>query len=389
MGGKEQVYVQEAFAGNWIAPVGENLNKFEEAIVAATDCGHAAAITSGTAGIHLALLLSGVGPGDYVLCQSLTFCASANPIRYLGAIPVFIGSEPKSWNMCPKALEEAIQACMNGEIKQFAQADCPDYEQLTAKKPKAILPVHLYGMPADMEQISAVADRYAIPVVEDAAEALGASYRGKACGTFGDFGIYSFNGNKIITTSGGGAIVSQDAAKIAHARHLATQARDPAPHYQHTEIGYNYRLSNVSAGIGRGQMEVLSEWVNRRRRNHTFYKEALGKLPGVQFLEEQPNTYANHWLTCMLIDPALSGGVDREAIRLHLEAENIESRPIWKPMHQQPVFASFPYVGDKTADRVFDMGLCLPSGSAMEKEDLERVVQAIQACFQAVAEQAG
>ncbi|EIM78396.1 degt/dnrj/eryc1/strs aminotransferase [Nitritalea halalkaliphila LW7] len=386
MGGNEQLYVQEAFAGNWIAPVGENLNKFEQAIVEATACGHAAAITSGTAGLHLALILSGVGPGDYVLCQSLTFCASANPIRYLGAIPVFIGSEPNSWNMCPKALEEAIQACMTGEIQQFAQADCPDYAQLTAKKPKVILPVHLYGMPADMDQILAVAKRYEIPVVEDAAEALGASYKGQACGTFGDFGIYSFNGNKIITTSGGGAIVSQDAAKIAHARHLATQARDPAPHYQHTEIGYNYRLSNVSAGIGRGQMEVLPEWVNRRRRNHAFYKEALGQLPGIEFLEEQPDTYANHWLTCILLDPASSGGVDRETIRLHLDAQNIESRPIWKPMHQQPVFASFPYVGDETADRVFERGLCLPSGSSMEKEDLERVVEQIIACFQAVSE---
>ncbi|WP_163381087.1 DegT/DnrJ/EryC1/StrS family aminotransferase [Cyclobacterium sp. SYSU L10401] len=367
MGGTEEKYVKEAFDTNWIAPLGPNLDAFERAIEAHTGCGHAAALSSGTAAIHLALILAGVGPGDYVICQSFTFSASANPIRYLGAIPVFVDSEPETWNMCPQALEEAILACRD-------KGCCAGKPAL----PKAILPVHLYGMPAKMDKLCALAQSFEIPVIEDAAEAIGASLNGKSCGSFGDFGIFSFNGNKIITSSGGGALVSQNKEAVAKARFLATQARDPAPHYQHSEIGYNYRLSNVAAGIGRGQMEVLDLRVRQRRENFETYRSELGGIPGLRFLPEPDGTFSNRWLTTLLLDPEQNGGLGREHVRLALEKENMESRPLWKPMHRQPVFRDFPFFGSDCAEECFEKGLCLPSGSNLLARDLERIIETIK-----------
>ncbi|SDZ05884.1 MULTISPECIES: DegT/DnrJ/EryC1/StrS family aminotransferase [Rhodonellum] len=378
MGGKEQVYVDEAFAGNWIAPIGENINQFEKEIESFSDCGHAAALSSGTAAIHLALILLGVKRGDYVICQSLTFCASANPIMYLGAIPIFVDSEPDTWNMCPVALENAIAACMDGTVAKNHPSLMPNNEK---QKPKAIIPVHLYGMPAKMEELMDVASKYNIPIVEDAAEAIGSTLNGKACGTFGQYGVYSFNGNKIITSSGGGALVSIEKENIDRAKFLATQARDDAPHYQHSVIGYNYRLSNVSAGIGRGQMEVLPERVKQRRANFEFYKNSFSHLPGISFLHEGEKVYSNYWLTCMLIDPKLTNGIDNDKIRNFLDGLNIESRPIWKPMHLQPVYDSFPYFGTDIAEKIFEFGLCLPSGSSMSEDDRNRVVDAVLSLF--------
>jgi dTDP-4-amino-4,6-dideoxygalactose transaminase len=378
MGGNEQVYVNEAFAGNWIAPMGENINQFETEIEKFTDCGHAAALSSGTAAIHLALILLGVKRGDYVICQSLTFCATANPIMYLGAIPIFVDSEPDTWNMCPLALEKAIEACLDGTVAENYPTLIPNHK---SQKPKAIIPVHLYGMPAKIDEITAVALKYDIPIVEDAAEAIGSSLDNKACGTFGEFGVYSFNGNKIITTSGGGALVSKNKEFISRSKFLATQARDEAPHYQHSVIGYNYRLSNVSAGIGRGQMEILSERVKQRRANFNFYKRSLAHISGISFLMEREKAFSNYWLTCVLIDPALTNGIDREKIRLYLERLNIESRPIWKPMHLQPVYESFPYFGEDVAEKIFEFGLCLPSGSNMTDLDRNRVSETILSLF--------
>jgi len=360
MSGREQHYIQEAFATNWIAPLGPHVDAFEQEFAATVDASHALALSSGTAALHLALILAGVGPGDEVLVSTLTFSASVNPIVYLGARPIFIDSERTSWNLDPALVVETIE-------RKVAQG-CP---------PKAVIPVHLYGQSVDMEPIISVCDRHAIPVIEDAAEALGSSYRGKAPGTFGKAGIYSFNGNKIITTSGGGMLVSDDADFIAHARKLATQARDPAPHYQHSEIGYNYRLSNVLAGIGRAQLEVLEERVQARRRNCTYYQQTIGDLPGITFMPEAPWGRHTRWLTAITVDPARFGA-DREAIRLALEAENIEARPVWKPMHLQPIFAHYETVGGVVAEDLFDHGLCLPSGSAMDSSDLERVVQIVR-----------
>ncbi len=366
MGTREQEFVREAFDTNWIAPLGPHVDGFEQDLAQFVGLGHAAALSSGTAAIHLALVMLGVGPGDYVLCQSFTFSGSANPIAYLGATPVFIDSEKQSWNMCPAALEQALE-----ELKQ------------QGKSVKAIIPVHLYGMPARMHEILALAQQYGVPVVEDAAEALGSTYEGKACGSFGEIAILSFNGNKIITTSGGGALVSNNEEWVRKARFLSTQARDQAPHYQHSQIGYNYRMSNVCAGIGRGQMLVLPERVQQRRANHSYYENALADLPGVTFLPEPAGSFSNRWLTCIQVDPTLSGGVTREHIRLRLEQDNIESRPLWKPMHLQPIFESAPFYGDGSSEHLFEQGLCLPSGSNLSTADLERVVHHIRATFSA------
>lgn len=386
MGGTERHYVDQAFDSNWIAPLGPNVDGFEQDLAAFTGSSHVAALTTGTAALHLGLILSGVTAGDEVICQSFTFSASANPIVYLGAKPVFVDSEKLTWNMDPELLEEAIL----------------DRIKKTGRTPKAIVPVHLYGMPAQMNSIMEIANRYDIPVIEDAAEALGSSIDGKMCGTFGRFGILSFNGNKIITTSGGGALISDDEAMIQKARFLATQARDPAPHYEHSEIGYNYRLSNVSAGIGRGQMEVLPERIKRRREIFEYYRNALcfgaedqakttgtgSSSPAVPlhrensgsfvFPEEPEGYFSNRWLTTLLVNVGEESGITREDIRLALDAEQIEARPLWKPMHRQPVFRHYPYYGNGVSDFLFEYGLCLPSGTAMTGNDLDRVTGVIQ-----------
>ena len=366
MGGNEQKFIQEAFDTNWIAPLGPHVTGFEQ------DLEHylgnkvqVAALSSGTAALHLALIVLGVQAGDEVICQSMTFAASANPITYLGAHPIFVDSEPETWNICPKALEEAIE----DRIKK-------------GKKPKAIIAVHLYGVPFKAKEIKAIATKYEIPIVEDSAEALGSYYEGQACGTLGDIGILSFNGNKIITTSGGGALVTPDPKVKEKVVFLATQARDQAPHYQHSEIGYNYRMSNVCAGIGRGQMEVLDKHVNARQSMQAFYKEVFQDIVGVQVMETPTNTTANYWLSAILIDPAKTQGITRETLRLAFEKENIESRPLWKPMHLQPVFASCPYYGTNVAEVVFEKGLCLPSGSNLTNEDRERIKKVIHQVFQ-------
>ena len=366
MGENEFSFVKEAFDTNWIAPLGPNVDGFEQDIAAFLGHSvHVAALSSGTAALHLALILLGVKQGDEVLCQSMTFSASANPIVYQGATPVFVDSEAQTWNMSPEFLEQAIQhRIQNGT------------------KPKAIIVVHLYGMPADMDRIMAVADKYEIPVIEDAAEALGSTYKGRPAGTFGAMSILSFNGNKIITTSGGGALVSANEALIKQSRFLATQARDAAPHYQHSHIGYNYRLSNVCAGIGRGQMEVLPLRVRQRRRNFELYSEAFSTLPEVQLQEEPNQDYcSNRWLSTVLIDDTSEANVNREDIRLSLESKNIEARPLWKPMHLQPVFADAPFYGDGTCERLFEKGLCLPSGSNLLEADLRKVINMVQGCF--------
>lgn len=357
MGGSEEKYVKEAFDTNWVAPLGPNVDNFEKDLASYTGAGHAAALSSGTAAIHLALIQLGVGPGDHVICQSFTFSASANPITYQQAIPVFIDSEADTWNMDPLALEEAIL-------------------DLTAKgkKPKAIIPVHLYGVPAQMEAIMKLSHQHGIPVIEDAAEALGSRLNGKACGTFGDFGVLSFNGNKIITTSGGGAMISNNADWVRMARFRATQARDNAPHYQHSHIGYNYRMSNIVAGIGRGQMEVLDLRVAQRRDNFERYYKRYAQVPGFHFQPEKEGSFSNRWLTALTIDPQKTG-FSREDLRLTLETQNIESRPLWKPMHLQPVFDYAPYYGTDVAEKLFNDGLCLPSGSNLTEEDFSRIFE--------------
>lgn len=359
MGEKEMIYIQEAFASNWIAPLGPNVNNFEKDLE--TFLGnnvHVAALSSGTAALHMALIILGVKAGDEVICQSMTFAASANPIVYQGATPVYVDSEESTWNMSPEYLEEAIQ----DRIKK-------------GKKPKAIIVVHLYGMPARMDEIMSIARKYEVPVVEDAAEALGSTFNGKALGTFGDIGILSFNGNKIITTSGGGALVSTNADYVHKARFLSSQARDAAPHYEHSHIGYNYRMSNVCAGIGRGQMEVLPLRVQQRRNNYQYYKKAFESIEGIEFLEEPgKNYYSNHWLTAILVK---SNNFTREDLRLCLNEHDIDCRPLWKPMHMQPIFADAPYYGTDTCARLFEVGLCLPSGSNLTITDLERIVSTI------------
>lgn len=378
MSGKEQQFIQEAFDTNWVVPLGPNVDGFEKDL--ADYLGgekQIVALSAGTAAIHLGLIQLGVGPGDEVICQSFTFSASANPIMYLGASPVFVDSEPDSWNISPALLEAAIK----------------DRITVTGKKPKAIIPVHLYGMPARMDEVNHIAKMYEIPVLEDAAEALGSKYQGKFCGTFGDFACLSFNGNKMITTSGGGALVCSTSEAAAKTKFYATQARDNAPHYQHSEIGYNYRMSNICAGIGRGQMFVLDEHIQKRRSNNTLYKELLKDVPGISFHENPTSDFeSNMWLSCILVDHS-KAGFTREDLRLKMESENIETRPLWKPMHLQPVFVHTPFYTNSptplvdvagkqrpigVSGKLFEDGLCLPSGPMVSNEDIQRVVGVIR-----------
>lgn len=360
MGGEERKFVSEAFETNWIAPLGPNVDGFEQDLIRYTGARHAAALTSGTAAIHLGLILLDVQPGDEVICSTFTFVASANPIRYQGAVPVFVDAEETTWNMDPDILREAIKDRIS-----------------KGKKPKAIILVHLYGMPAKMQELMQVAGEFEIPVLEDAAEGLGSFYQGKSLGTFGKLGTLSFNGNKIITTSGGGALVSDDAKLIEKARFLSTQARDDAPHYQHSQIGYNYRMSNIVAGIGRGQIRVLDQRVKQRRRNFNFYKSKLSPFNGIRFPDEPEGVFSNRWLTTIIVDAEKTGGITREDLRLSLQEENIESRPLWKPMHLQPVYKQYPYYGTGISDKLFRDGLCLPSGSNLSENDLNRVVETL------------
>jgi len=367
MGGREQEYIKEAFDTNWVVPLGPNVNAFEESLINYIGQDKkVVALSAGTAAIHLALLQLGVGQGDEVICQSFTFSASANPICYLGATPIFIDSELDTWNMDPVLLEQAIV----DRIKQ------------TGKKPKAIIPVHLYGMPAKMNEIMEISVRYEIPVLEDAAEALGSNYNGQRCGTFGEFACLSFNGNKIITTSGGGALVCSTEQEAHKTVFYATQARDNAPHYQHSEIGYNYRMSNICAGIGRGQMLVLQDHVDKRRENNSFYRRELSSIEGISF-QTEPNDlfHSNYWLTAILIDPNKTGSRTADELRLALDAANIESRPLWKPMHLQPVFANCPSYVNGTSEKLFSMGLCIPSSSILSEEDVDRVASVIKNFF--------
>ena len=362
MGGSESNYVQEAFDTNWVAPLGPNVTGMEHDLEHYLGDGcSVGALSSGTAAIHLALVLLGVQAGDVVICQSMTFSASANPILYQGATPVFIDSEYETCNLCPVALEQAI-------VSEIAKG----------KKPKAIIAVHLYGVPYQIEAVRAIADSYQIPILEDSAEALGSSYKGQKCGTFGDIGVLSFNGNKIITTSGGGAVVTPTKELKEKAIFFATQSRDAAPHYQHSEIGYNYRMSNICAGIGRGQMEVLDHHVMKRRAMHDFYADFFLNYKGISVFSV-PNTdyFANYWLSSIMIDPAVANGLTRETLRLALEAENIESRPLWKPMHLQPIFEKYSYYGGSVSEMLFENGLCMPSGSNLSDADRERISQVL------------
>lgn len=366
LGGSEWSYVKEALDTNWVAPLGPNVDLFEEAIsdfLTSSQKLYVSALTSGTAALHLALRLLNVQRGDVVMVQSFTFCGTTNPVNYQGAEIVFIDSEPDTWNMCPDALEIALR-------------------QSKRKKVKAIVLVHLYGMPAKIDHIQAVADKYNIPIIEDAAEALGSSFKGQFCGTFGLMSALSFNGNKIITTSGGGALLSRHKEYISQARFLATQARDEAPHYQHSQIGYNYRMSNIVAGIGRGQMEVLEDRVKQRRLNNQRYHEFFTGIDGVT-LQTEPSSdfYSNYWLTAILIDSKESGGITREKVRLALESENIESRPVWKPMHMQPVHNGAKFYGAGVCEILFEQGLCLPSGSNLLEQDFERIFSVLTRIF--------
>lgn len=360
MGGFEQAFVREAFESNWIAPLGPQVDAFEREFREIVGASHSVALSTGTAALHLALQLVGVGPGDEVLVSTLTFAASVNPIIYLGARPTFIDSERSSWNIDPLLVEQAMEA-----------------RKKAGRLPKAVVVVHLYGQCADLDRLTELCEHYEVPLIEDAAEALGASYRGRAAGIFGQAGVYSFNGNKVITTSGGGMLVSNDEGLVRHAYKLATQAREPTPHYEHEEIGYNYRMSNVLAAIGRGQLRVLDEHVAARRRNFDFYQEMLGDLPGIEFMHEVTWGRHSRWLTTLTID-STEFGADRETMRLALESENIEARPVWKPMHRQPVFSNFESVGGEVADDLFDRGLCLPSSSNLTMEQLERVVGSVR-----------
>ena len=368
IGTNELQYVNEAFETNWIAPLGPHVNAFEKGLQDQTHTKHAAALSSGTSALHLALILLDVKVGDTVFCQSITFSASANPIAYQGAIPVFIDSEINTWNMDPELLRVALEEAKNKH-----------------KLPKAIIPVHLYGMPAKMDEIHLIAKEYGVPVIEDAAEALGSNINNKPCGSFGEFGILSFNGNKIITTSGGGALLSENAEMIEKARFLATQARDAAPHYQHSHIGYNYRMSNVLAGIGRGQLEVLGDRVAARRNNFERYKQYFSKYNNagfnIEFQEEPKGYYSNRWLTCIVVNPTTNKGLTREVIRLAMDEENIETRPLWKPMHQQPVFSSSKNYLNGVSDKLFENGLCLPSGSNLTEEEFERIFNCLDTIF--------
>ena len=357
MGGQEMKYIQEAFSENWIAPVGPNIDHLEKELSTYLSINHVAALSSGTAAIHLALVLLNIKDGDFVLCQSLTFSASANPIVYQGATPVFVDSELDTWNICPEALKTAILT----------------YKK-QGKKPKALILVHLYGMPAKLNEIISICQEYEIPIIEDAAEALGSRYDNKLVGSFGDLGILSFNGNKIITTSGGGALLSNNENYINQAKFLATQARDPAVHYEHSQIGYNYRMSNVVAGIGRGQLEVIEERVMQRRSNFEYYKNKLSSIDAFEFQPEPENCKSNRWLTAFTIQDK---AVPVNKIQAELMTQNIETRPIWKPMHLQPVFKDAPYFGGFNAESLFQTGLCLPSGSNLTNNDKERVAEAL------------
>jgi dTDP-4-amino-4,6-dideoxygalactose transaminase len=365
MGGQEEKYVQEALETNWISSVGPNLTFFEQKLETYLGSGSVAVVNSGTSAIHLGLILLGVRAGDEVLCQSMTFSASANPILYQGATPVFVDSEQDTWNICPIALQEAIQ-------DRIAKG----------KKPKAIIAVHLYGVPYKVDEIRAIADQYQIPIVEDAAEALGSSYKGKRCGTFGNVGVLSFNGSKIITTSAGGAIVLPDRDWKEKAIYLATQAKEKAAHYQHSEIGYNYRMSTICAGIGLGQMEVLDQHVALRRCMHAFYVDVFKEITGV-FVYSVPNAdyFSTYWLTAVLINPEKTNGITNEMVRLALEAENIESRPLWKPMHLQPLYEKQPYYGSQVAETLFNNGLCLPSGSNITDAEREKIRKTLLGVF--------
>ena len=358
MGGNEQKYVNEAFESNWIAPLGPNVTGFEQDLE--TYLGNnvfVGALSSGTAALHLALILLKVKVGDEVICQSMTFSASANPIVYQGAIPIFVDSERDTWNICPNALETAIKERIS-----------------KGRKPKAIIAVHLYGMPFKVDEIRTIANKYEIPIIEDSAEALGSAFKGQKCGTFGDISILSFNGNKIITTSGGGAIITKNELLKNEAVFLATQARDNAPHYQHSKIGYNYRMSNICAGIGRGQMEILDSHIEKRREMHQFYKNVFVDQEGITiFTEPNEDYYSNHWLSAIIVNSEKNNGKSREDLRLQLEKENIESRPLWKPMHLQPVFKNAPYYGGSVSEELFNNGLCLPSGSNLNSDDVARI----------------
>lgn len=366
MGGKEKKYVKEAFDTNWVAPLGPNVNQFEEAISESLSLSrrfYTAALTSGTAALHLALRMLNVGKDDVVMVQSFTFCGTTNPVSYQGAELVFIDSELDTWNMCPIALKDALEYYKNKSVK-------------------AIMPVHLYGMPGKMDEIQQIAEEYNVPVIEDAAEALGSKFKNQSCGTFGEMAALSFNGNKIITTSGGGALVSKHKHYIDQARFFATQARDEAPHYQHSQIGYNYRMSNIVAGIGRGQMEVIEERVAQRRANNQRYRKFFEGVAGITF-QTEPNTdyFSNYWLTAILIDPNLTGGISREFVRLALDVDNIESRPLWKPMHMQPVYEGTRFFGSGVCEKLFEQGLCLPSGSNLTEEEFERIFIALEKIF--------
>ena len=372
MSGREQEFIQEAFDTNWVVPLGPNVNAFEKALrdfliengklKVENEEKQVVALSAGTAALHLGLILLGVEEEDEVICQSFTFSASANPIVYQGATPVFVDSEKDTWNMDPVLLEEAIK----------------DRLAKTGKLPKAIIPVHLYGMPVKMDEVMDVANRYGIPVLEDSAEALGSEYKGRKCGTFGKYGVLSFNGNKMITTSGGGALICPNEEKAKRVLFYATQAREQAPHYQHEKIGYNYRMSNICAGIGRGQMFVLDEHIARRRVIHDLYVKLLAGVKGVKVMcqPEGGDFNSNYWLTCITVDPE-EAGFTREDVRLALDENNIESRPLWKPMHLQPVFKDAPFYGNGTSERLFEMGLCLPSGPTLTDEDIERVTKVI------------
>jgi pyridoxal phosphate-dependent aminotransferase EpsN len=360
IGDLEQQYVAEAFATNWIAPLGPHVDAFEHEFAETVGAPHAVALSSGTAALHLALKLVGVGRGDEVLVSTLTFAATVNPIVYEGAVPVFLDSERASWNMDPDLLAETLRR-----------------RAAAGRLPRAVVVVHLYGQSADLDPIAAECARYGVPLVEDAAEALGATYRGRAPGAVGDVGIYSFNGNKIITTSGGGMLVTADGTLAAHARKLATQARDQAAHYEHSEIGYNYRLSNLLAGVGRGQLRVLDDRVAARRRNFAVYSAALGELPGLEFMPEAAWGRHTRWLTTLTVDPD-AFGMDRETLRVALDEAGIEARPVWKPMHLQPVFRHYESVGGGVAEELFERGLCLPSGSNLTDHDLDRVTAAVR-----------
>ncbi|MDQ0255340.1 pyridoxal phosphate-dependent aminotransferase EpsN [Evansella vedderi] len=363
----EQQLVSEAFSSNWIAPVGPHVEAFEKEVANFVNIGDAVALSSGTAAIHLALKLLDVGSGDYVFCSTLTFVASANPILYQGAEPIFIDSEPDSWNMSPNALEKAFKDC-----------------EKKGKIPKAVIIVNLYGQSADMSPLLSICERYGVPIIEDAAESLGAIYKGRASGTFGRFGIYSFNGNKIITTSGGGILVSQDLEGLEKARFWATQARDPAKHYQHSEVGYNYRLSNVLAAIGRGQLRVLNERIEARRIVFKRYFSALKNFKGIEFMPEAPYGRSTRWLTALTIDPEQSGVTPTQIIDA-LEGQNIEARPVWKPLHLQPLFKNCPYYphnNNSVSDDLFRKGVCLPSGSNLSEEDQDRIIECLKHTFQ-------